>query len=323
MCPGVDRAVVELHQEELRALEARDPRPLHRDGPVHVVEADVHRPGVHRLDFAGHPVAVLHVEHVRLRPDGGRRAERAGRRPAGRFRTSMESPDAIGNRAWGPARASGKNSTAVPLARHPPALGRVSSPRPRSSVYCRHATRPPPSRPSRGRPVSRVLGQAPGRRHASVRWSIPGWRSTCSKAGWAFRRRHWCDRAPFLPVPDRDLPPLADVHRLRRRGRRAAAGGPPPVRPLAAGDDGALSTTPGPRLTRPRPRVVIVGGGFAGLYAAKALRTAPGAASPSWTAPTTTSSSRCCTRWPPPPSTPATSPRRSAPSCGTSGTPRS
>src|SRR5262245_48527790 len=63
------------------------------------------------------------------------------------------------------------------------------------------------------------------------------------------------------------LPALAHVHRLRRRRRSAPGGGRGPVRPLAPGDDGPMSDQ--------RPHVVILGGGFAGLYAARRLRDAP------------------------------------------------
>src|SRR5690349_12057449 len=65
------------------------------------------------------------------------------------------------------------------------------------------------------------------------------------------------------------LPALADVHRLRRRIRGAPRRRCGALRPLAARDDGAMSEA------RTVPHVVILGGGFAGLYAAKALAHAP------------------------------------------------
>ena len=63
---GVDRAILQRHDEEPLAVEPLHARPLHGDRPVHILQADLERPGVERLDLAGHPVAVLHVEHVVL-----------------------------------------------------------------------------------------------------------------------------------------------------------------------------------------------------------------------------------------------------------------
>ena len=60
------------------------------------------------------------------------------------------------------------------------------------------------------------------------------------------------------------------------------------------------------------PRIVIVGCGFGGLEAARALRSAAGATSRWSTGPTTTCSSRCSTRWRPPACRRRPSPRRSA-----------
>ena len=72
----------------------------------------------------------------------------------------------------------------------------------------------------------------------------------------------------------------------------------------------------------PRPQVLIVGGGFAGLAAAKALAGAP--VDVTWsTAATTTSSSRCSTRSRPPRCRRRTSARRSARSCAARRTVRS
>ena len=45
------------------------------------------------------------------------------------------------------------------------------------------------------------------------------------------------------------------------------------------------------------PHIVIIGGGFGGLYAARALRGAPVARDAASIAATITSSSRCSTRW--------------------------
>ena len=67
---------------------------------------------------------------------------------------------------------------------------------------------------------------------------IRAWRSTCSKAAWAFRRRHWWARPPFLPLPD------AEYLRWRMYTAYADEAAVPPVddvdplRALAAGDDG-------------------------------------------------------------------------------------
>src|SRR6185436_7180654 len=68
-----------------------------------------------------------------------------------------------------------------------------------------------------------------------------------------------------LPAgPGPDLSPLADVHRLRSRGCGAAPAGRRRLRPLAPGDHAPVT-----------PHVVIVGGGFAGLYMARALGRTP------------------------------------------------
>ena len=92
------------------------------------------------------------------------------------------------------------------------------------------------------------------------------------RTGWAFRRRRWWATAPFLPTPD--------VTYLRWRMYTAygsedavpPARGHAAVRPVAPRDDGALSSMASAPKPSTWPRVVIVGGGFAGLYAAKALR---------------------------------------------------
>ena len=61
--------------------------------------------------------------------------------------------------------------------------------------------------------------------------SARAWRSTCSGPAWAFRRRDWWRRPPFLPLPDRNylrwrmytayadeaaVPPVEDVVRFAR-----------------------------------------------------------------------------------------------------------
>ena len=86
------------------------------------------------------------------------------------------------------------------------------------------------------------------------------------RAAWAFRRRDWWKRRALPAAAGPDLPALAHVHRVRRRERGAAAGRRRPLRAVAPGDDGSVSQP---------PHVVILGGGFAGLYAARRLSDAP------------------------------------------------
>ena len=176
-------------------------------------------------------------------------------------------------RGRGPLGSSGRNSIAIPSLDTLPAATRSRQSALPLYIVVMPSGHPHPEHPEAARYRGSWGGLLAG---ATLRALVnPRLALDLVKAGWAFRRRDWLRRAPFLPVPDRRLPPLADVHRVRRRGHRASARGSAPVRPLAAGDDGPLSTAPRFPAEASRPRVVIVGGGFAGLYAAKALGRAP------------------------------------------------